>query len=149
MIRNFLFNNGSCDGESGDNTQDLARDRIAGSIADAFELGPDPEREILDRLTLLNDDGSWQGPSGPIDRRHFRWHVMVEFLCEVEGLDRSRLVAILPLGAVEAHGPHLPLATDGLIAGAMADDAARRLAVRGWRTRWRAEAPSPKGSGPR
>ena len=53
---------------------------------------------------------------------------------EVDSLDRSRTVAILPLGAVEAHGPHLPLATDGIIAGAMAQEAARRLAVRGWAT---------------
>jgi creatinine amidohydrolase len=53
---------------------------------------------------------------------------------EVEKLDRERVVAILPLGAIEAHGPHLPLATDGIIAGAMADAAARRLAVRGWTT---------------
>ena len=53
---------------------------------------------------------------------------------EVEALDRARLVAILPLGAVEAHGPHLPLATDGIIADAMAEEASRRLAVRGWTT---------------
>ena len=53
---------------------------------------------------------------------------------EVEALDRARLVAILPLGAVEAHGPHLPLATDGIIADAMAEEASRRLAVRGWKT---------------
>jgi creatinine amidohydrolase len=51
---------------------------------------------------------------------------------EVRELDRRRLVALLPLGAVEAHGPHLPLATDGIIAGAMADEAARRLAATGW-----------------
>ncbi len=43
----------------------------------------------------------------------------------------DRLVAILPLGAVEAHGPHLPLSTDGLISGAMAREAARRLETRG------------------
>ncbi len=29
-------------------------------------------------------------------------------------------VAILPVGATEAHGPHLPLETDVIIAGAMA-----------------------------
>jgi len=40
-------------------------------------------------------------------------------------------VALLPVGAVEAHGPHLPLATDGIIAAAMAAEAARRLAARG------------------
>ena len=49
---------------------------------------------------------------------------------EVEGLDRSRVVAVLPLGAVEAHGPHLPLATDGVIARGMVEAAARRLAAR-------------------
>ncbi len=45
------------------------------------------------------------------------------------GLDLDRTVAILPLGAVEAHGPHLPLSTDGIIAGAMAEEGARRLAA--------------------
>lgn len=39
-------------------------------------------------------------------------------------------VAILPLGAIEAHGPHLPLATDVIIAEAMARRAADRLAAR-------------------
>ncbi len=51
---------------------------------------------------------------------------------EVEALDGERTVAILPVGAVEAHGPHLPLATDGVIAGEMAEAAARRLAAAGW-----------------
>jgi creatinine amidohydrolase len=41
------------------------------------------------------------------------------------------LVAVLPVGAVEAHGPHLPLATDNLISEAMALEGARRLAERG------------------
>ncbi len=50
---------------------------------------------------------------------------------EVAALDRRRAVAILPVGAIEAHGPHLPLATDGIIAEAMAAAAARRLAGRG------------------
>lgn len=40
-------------------------------------------------------------------------------------------VAILPLGAVEAHGPHLPVGTDLWISEAMARDAGRRLAERG------------------
>ena len=34
---------------------------------------------------------------------------------EVRDLDRSSAVAILPVGAVEAHGPHLPLGTDVVI----------------------------------
>jgi creatinine amidohydrolase len=41
-------------------------------------------------------------------------------------------VAILPAGAVEAHGPHLPLSTDRIIAAAMAGEGARRLAARGF-----------------
>lgn len=43
----------------------------------------------------------------------------------------SRSVAILPVGALEAHGPHLPLETDVIIAQAMARAGAERLAVRG------------------
>ena len=50
---------------------------------------------------------------------------------EVRDLDRERLVAILPIGAVEAHGPHLPTSTDRVIALAMAREGARRLAERG------------------
>ena len=39
---------------------------------------------------------------------------------EVRDADRAAAVAILPVGAVEAHGPHLPLGTDVLIAQGMA-----------------------------
>ena len=42
-------------------------------------------------------------------------------------------VAILPVGAIEAHGPHLPLDTDIVIAQAMAREGAARLAARGSR----------------
>ena len=41
--------------------------------------------------------------------------------------------AILPVGAVEAHGPHLPLETDVIIALAMARAGAARLTARGLR----------------
>ncbi len=51
---------------------------------------------------------------------------------EVRDLASVRVVALLPVGAVEAHGPHLPLETDGVIAGAMAEAAAERLADAGW-----------------
>ncbi len=50
---------------------------------------------------------------------------------EVATRRRAGLVAILPLGAVEAHGPHLPLVTDGIIAKAMSHEAAKRLERRG------------------
>ncbi len=48
-----------------------------------------------------------------------------------EGTGRSR-VAILPVGALEAHGPHLPVGTDLVIAEAMARAAARRLDAEGF-----------------
>lgn len=49
---------------------------------------------------------------------------------EVAGLDTTRVVAILPVGATEAHGPHLPIGTDVLIAEAMARAGAERLSAR-------------------
>ena len=50
---------------------------------------------------------------------------------EVRDLDRARAVAVLPVGAVEAHGPHLPLGTDVVIAEAMAREGAARIGERG------------------
>jgi creatinine amidohydrolase len=46
-------------------------------------------------------------------------------------LPSGRAVAVLPIGAIEAHGPHLPLGTDIVIAEAMAHAGARRLAAHG------------------
>lgn len=51
---------------------------------------------------------------------------------EFASLDRARCLALLPVGAVEAHGPHLPLGTDGVIAEAMARAAADMLREQGW-----------------
>lgn len=50
---------------------------------------------------------------------------------EVRALDTAHAVAVLPVGAIEAHGPHLPLATDVIIAEAMARSGAERLGRRG------------------
>ncbi len=50
---------------------------------------------------------------------------------EVRALDLRQAIALLPVGAVEAHGPHLPLGTDVVIAEAMARAAAARLLARG------------------
>jgi creatinine amidohydrolase len=44
---------------------------------------------------------------------------------------RPGSVAVLPVGAIEAHGPHLPLETDVIIAQAMARAGAGRMAARG------------------
>ncbi len=51
---------------------------------------------------------------------------------EVRDLDRAKAVAILPTGALEAHGPHLPLGTDVIIAEGMARRAAEKLSARGY-----------------
>ena len=37
----------------------------------------------------------------------------------VEGLDAANVVAVLPVGAVESHGPHLPVAVDALLNDAL------------------------------
>ena len=50
---------------------------------------------------------------------------------EVRDLERARTVAILPVGATEAHGPHLPLGTDVLICRGMAEAGAERMSARG------------------
>jgi creatinine amidohydrolase len=46
---------------------------------------------------------------------------------EARDLDPTRTVVVLPVGAVEAHGPHLPLGTDILIAHDMAHACAKRM----------------------
>lgn len=38
---------------------------------------------------------------------------------DINALERDRVVCMLPVGATEAHGPHLPLGTDDIIADAM------------------------------
>jgi creatinine amidohydrolase len=50
---------------------------------------------------------------------------------EVEEALKDRPIAILPIGATEAHGPHLPLATDSVIAAEMARRGAARLKEHG------------------
>ena len=50
---------------------------------------------------------------------------------EVKGFVRERTVALLPLGSIEAHGPHLPLNTDVMISAEMAKRAARKLSAAG------------------
>src|SRR3954447_11230327 len=52
---------------------------------------------------------------------------------EARGAAGPGSAAILSVGAIEAHGPHLPLETDVIIAQAMARSGAGRLAARGLR----------------
>src|SRR6266404_4193406 len=44
------------------------------------------------------------------------------------------VVVILPVGSTEAHGPHLPLATDVIISEEMSRRAAEKLSTRGIET---------------
>jgi creatinine amidohydrolase len=46
---------------------------------------------------------------------------------ELRRLDRDRLIALLPIGATEQHGPHLPLSVDSRIAAALVKRAADAL----------------------
>jgi creatinine amidohydrolase len=50
---------------------------------------------------------------------------------EVDEAMKERPVAILPVGATEAHGPHLPLSTDSVIATEMAKRGAAKLKEHG------------------
>ena len=50
----------------------------------------------------------------------------------VRNLPAAQTIAVLPTGAIEAHGPHLPLGTDVIIAEAMARAGAGRLSARGF-----------------
>ena len=47
---------------------------------------------------------------------------------EVEALDRSKTIIVLPVGSVEQHGPHLPLDTDSLTAIYMANRISEKYA---------------------
>lgn len=53
---------------------------------------------------------------------------------EVKSAVDSKAIVILPVGATEAHGPHLPLETDTLISMAMSRRAAKKLEAKGVRS---------------
>jgi hypothetical protein len=45
----------------------------------------DPDYNLPDRVRLLLDDEAWSPPLRPVDRRHFRWQLLVTFLCDIRG----------------------------------------------------------------
>jgi len=47
---------------------------------------------------------------------------------EVAALDAARVIAVLPVAAIEQHGPHLPLAVDAVLNAAVLERALARLA---------------------
>jgi creatinine amidohydrolase len=46
---------------------------------------------------------------------------------EIDAIDRSRAVIVQPIGAIEQHGPHLPVITDALTAEMISDRAVSSL----------------------
>jgi creatinine amidohydrolase len=53
------------------------------------------------------------------------WHEMTT--CDFAALERDRIIAILPVAAVEQHGPHLPVWVDSCITQGVVDEILRRL----------------------
>lgn len=51
---------------------------------------------------------------------------------DIERLDRSKTVVIIPGGILEQHGPYLPSYTDGYLNQDLSEALARDLAARGW-----------------
>lgn len=49
----------------------------------------------------------------------------------LQAITTDRSIAVLPIGAIEHHGPHLPLRTDALIAESVASAAVERAAAAG------------------
>ena len=46
---------------------------------------------------------------------------------EVEKLDREKIVAVVPVGSLEQHGPHLPFQVDVLVSSRLAEDLEKNL----------------------
>jgi len=46
---------------------------------------------------------------------------------EVEKLDRKKIVAVVPVGSLEQHGPHLPFQVDVLVSSRLAEDLEKNL----------------------
>lgn len=54
-------------------------------MANRASTASDSDYDFGDRIKLLLDDDSWRHPTGSVDRRHFRWHLLVEYLYAVKG----------------------------------------------------------------
>jgi len=60
--------------------------------ANLAAIEADPDYDLRTRVDLLLDDGAWRSTTGSVDRRHFRWQLMVEYLSLVEGLGFADLM---------------------------------------------------------
>src|SRR5262245_32977401 len=48
-------------------------------------------------------------------------------LPEVQNLDRKKIVALVPVGSMEQHGPHLPFQVDVLVSSRLAEDLEKKI----------------------
>lgn len=53
----------------------------------------DPEYDLRNRISYLLDESHWRPPVTTYDRRHVRWHVLVEYLFTVRGIRLAELLA--------------------------------------------------------
>ena len=52
----------------------------------------DPGYDFRSRIGILLREKNWRPPSKFFDRRHFRWHLLVEYLCVEKGFGFSDLL---------------------------------------------------------
>ena len=82
-------------------------------------------------LTIRNPAWIFTSPRRPSRKPYTEQPLAAMTWEEARDASGQGCVAILPVGAIEAHGPHLPLETDVVIARAMARAGAARVAARG------------------
>lgn len=78
----------------------------------------------FDAVSAIHDYGIEIANQLPMDIERFLPNMT---WTEVEALDKSNALVILPVGATEQHGPHLPLYTDTLISSGVCELALKRL----------------------
>jgi creatinine amidohydrolase len=90
-------------------------------------------RRPLPEEALVEDVDEERSEGGPSFSKTMAENIMMSEMTwtEVEEALKERPVAILPVGATEAHGPHLPLSADTVIAREMAQRGAAKLKERG------------------
>jgi len=60
--------------------------------ANLASAASDPDYDLVNRIDVLFDDDNWRPPVTTFDRRHFRWHLIVEYLCSVKELSLTDLL---------------------------------------------------------
>lgn len=60
--------------------------------ANLASVASDPDYDFVNRVDLLLDADNWRPPVTTFDRRHFRWHLIVEYLCSVRDVGFADLL---------------------------------------------------------